>query len=73
MSAAAATLSPCIALCQLGPDNICRGCYRHIDEISGWSLLTETEQRKILVRVDERRQHALPDPLLISEPGSSHD
>lgn len=67
MSSEAVSLSPCIALCQLGQDNICRGCYRHIDEISGWSLLAETEQRKILARVVERRQHFL------SEPDSPHD
>ncbi len=67
MSNEAYLLSPCVGICRLRDDDICRGCYRHVDEIRGWGLLSEEEQRKILARVAERRLHLLP------EPDSSHD
>jgi predicted Fe-S protein YdhL (DUF1289 family) len=67
MSCKAFELSPCVGICRLRADNICRGCYRHTDEIRGWGLMSEEEQRKILARVAERRLHLLP------EPDSSHD
>jgi phosphoribosylglycinamide formyltransferase 2 len=43
----------------LGDDRVCLGCYRHIDEISSWGLLTYEEQRKILASVARRRQLSL--------------
>lgn len=60
-------LSPCIGVCRLRDDDVCRGCFRHIDEIRGWGLLSTEEQRKILARVAERRLQLPP------EPDASHD
>ena len=47
--------SPCISNCCLDDEDICLGCFRHIDEIIGWhgadrerrlEILQNTEQRK---------------------------
>ncbi|HCT40347.1 MAG TPA: DUF1289 domain-containing protein [Moraxellaceae bacterium] len=59
-------LSPCIGWCRLDDDNMCLGCFRIIDEIRGWGLMTREEQRRILESVAERRQR-----LSFSAPESS--
>lgn len=51
-------LSPCIGRCRLDDDNMCLGCFRFIDEIRGWGLMTREEQRRILESVAERRQRS---------------
>ncbi|MDA0823358.1 MAG: DUF1289 domain-containing protein [Proteobacteria bacterium] len=46
--------SPCIAVCQLRKgEDICRGCYRTLEEIGNWSRMTPVERRTIM--------HSLPD------------
>lgn len=50
------SLSPCVGLCRLNAEKICIGCFRTIDEISRWGLLSSDEQRRIL------RQIALRQP-----------
>ena len=41
--------SPCVNICIVHPQaNICAGCFRTIDEISGWSNMT-AEQRKEII------------------------
>ena len=41
--------SPCVNICIVHPQaNICAGCFRTIDEISGWSKMT-AEQRKEII------------------------
>ena len=32
--------TPCIGVCQYDNEDICRGCFRTLDEISNWSLMT---------------------------------
>jgi predicted Fe-S protein YdhL (DUF1289 family) len=52
-------LSPCIAVCVLDPARgYCRGCWRTIDEISQWLLLSREEKRRILAALPARRQQA---------------
>jgi len=38
--------------------NICRGCYRTMDEISAWGFSNEDEKQRILKNTEERKQHA---------------
>ena len=38
---------PCLRKCCLTEDDICLGCYRHLDAILAWS--TYTEKEKILI------------------------
>lgn len=47
-------LSPCIGICELGPDGLCVGCFRSGDEIAGW-IGFSTEQRAYLM------DHVLPE------------
>lgn len=41
--------SPCIQICVVHPaERICTGCYRSIDEISGWSRMTAAERATVM-------------------------
>jgi predicted Fe-S protein YdhL (DUF1289 family) len=46
--------SPCIKICKL-QDNVCIGCFRHIDEIQNWKHLTNEEKHIILQQLEDRR------------------
>jgi len=41
-------LSPCIGLCELGPDGLCRGCLRTGNEIARWITMSDAERRFIM-------------------------
>jgi len=49
-------LTPCIGVCQYDNEDICRGCFRTLDEISNWALMTEEERKEIMKKLDERAQ-----------------
>lgn len=58
-----APASPCINVCVLDADtDICRGCYRTLAEIAGWSAFSAAEKRAILRKIEERRR--VPPPRL---------
>lgn len=41
--------SPCIKICQIHPgERICVGCYRTIQEIGMWSVMSEEERRAVM-------------------------
>ena len=47
--------SPCIQICVVHPEErICTGCLRSIDEITGWSKLTDTERAEIMEELPDR-------------------
>ena len=47
--------SPCVKLCVVHPEErICVGCFRSIDEISGWSRFSEAERRAIMAELPAR-------------------
>ena len=48
--------TPCIGVCQYVNEDICRGCFRTLDEISNWALMTEEERKEIMKKLDERAQ-----------------
>lgn len=49
--------SPCISVCRLDESTgWCAGCYRTIDEIRDWIIMTPDERHAVLARVAERRQ-----------------
>ena len=48
--------TPCIVVCQYDNEDICRGCFRTLDEISNWALMTEEERKKIMKQLDERAE-----------------
>ena len=47
--------SPCIAICQLGADDLCVGCLRSMDEIRDWPIMTAEEKRTVLSNIEARK------------------
>jgi hypothetical protein len=51
--------SPCIGVCTIAPgSDLCRGCFRTIDEIARWRAMTPTERADVLAACDRRRPAA---------------
>jgi len=47
--------SPCIRECCLDDNDICLGCFRHIDEIVGWQSRSEQSKKMILSHCQKRK------------------
>ena len=47
--------SPCIKVCEVDANGICRGCLRTLAEIGAWRDASDTERRAILAAVAARR------------------
>ena len=47
--------SPCLNICTLDERGVCRGCYRTLEEIAGWTRMTPADQWATVQRADERR------------------
>lgn len=50
--------SPCVRNCCLNKEDICVGCFRHIDEIVGWNSLPEVEKKRISEQSEIRKSDA---------------
>jgi hypothetical protein len=50
--------SPCILVCQLDENNVCKGCFRTGEEISMWMFYTDEQRDEILEKLKERFQKA---------------
>ena len=48
--------SPCVSNCCLDKADICMGCFRHIDEITGWHQADKQQRRQILDRCETRKK-----------------
>jgi predicted Fe-S protein YdhL (DUF1289 family) len=48
--------SPCIQVCELSPQGICRGCYRSRDEITLWARLDAAGQWAVLENCRQREK-----------------
>ncbi|VAW63432.1 FIG01056750: hypothetical protein [hydrothermal vent metagenome] len=48
--------SPCIRNCCLDDNNICLGCFRHLDEIMQWSQSNDQLKKQILNNVKTRKE-----------------
>lgn len=48
--------SPCVRNCCLNQEDVCLGCFRHIDEIMAWSQLDLTAKQNILNLCEQRQQ-----------------
>jgi predicted Fe-S protein YdhL (DUF1289 family) len=46
--------SPCINICSLDEDGICRGCYRTLAEIAAWTQLTAQQQWDVIGCLGQR-------------------
>ncbi len=47
--------SPCIRNCCLDSNNVCMGCFRHIDEIVRWALASDADKKQILKSSQQRK------------------
>ena len=48
--------SPCMDKCQLDADGkFCLGCFRFLDEISGWQTFSEKKKKSILNEIKLRK------------------
>ncbi|MBU0724435.1 MAG: DUF1289 domain-containing protein [Alphaproteobacteria bacterium] len=56
------TMSPCMAVCQLGADGYCAGCRRSAEEIGRWIVYSDEEKntinRRILKEAQDRKLSA---------------
>lgn len=49
-------LSPCTKICQIDPNTrLCLGCLRSLEEIGGWSAMTDDQRRQIMAELPDRR------------------
>jgi len=48
--------SPCVRNCCLDDDDVCLGCGRAIEEITGWNRASLEEKREIITRAGERME-----------------
>ncbi|BAP43753.1 DUF1289 domain-containing protein [Pseudomonas sp. 21LCFQ02] len=46
--------SPCVSICALDDNDICTGCQRSVQEITGWSRMSNHQRREVLVLCHER-------------------
>jgi predicted Fe-S protein YdhL (DUF1289 family) len=46
--------SPCVSICCLDDADICLGCQRTVEEITGWNRMDNTERRVVLGLCHER-------------------
>lgn len=49
------TKSPCVRNCCLNKDDVCLGCFRHIEEIVGWKGLSDDGKVKVLECCETRK------------------
>jgi predicted Fe-S protein YdhL (DUF1289 family) len=48
--------SPCINVCEMDERiGLCKGCFRTIDEIAGWSGMSDAEKREVMAQLLARR------------------
>lgn len=48
--------SPCTRQCCLNDEDVCCGCFRHIDEITGWQKLAEDQKQNVIEACQNRKQ-----------------
>ena len=54
--------SPCNNDCDIDADSgLCRGCFRTLDEISEWGMLSLDERHAVLASVEKRRAGSTDD------------
>jgi len=56
--------TPCIQVCAIdGESGLCLGCFRTLDEIAGWSRLTDAERDRLMAAAPGRRSLITPEKL----------
>ncbi len=52
--------SPCVRNCCLDHQDYCLGCFRHLDEITGWSGFSNEQKHQVLLQCRLRRKNRQP-------------
>ena len=56
--------TPCVKVCIVdGASSLCLGCYRTLEEIGGWSALTDDQRAEIMAVLPARRDRIEPAKL----------
>ncbi|MEN0030957.1 MAG: DUF1289 domain-containing protein [Pseudomonadota bacterium] len=59
-----AVKTPCVQVCIVdGPTGLCLGCYRTLQEIGGWSALSDDRRAEIMTELPSRRSRIDPAKL----------
>ncbi|MDD2527948.1 MAG: DUF1289 domain-containing protein [Lentimicrobium sp.] len=48
--------SPCKMVCRLDENGMCVGCFRNLDEIANWAIMTKEEKFDVLRKSHLRMQ-----------------
>lgn len=48
--------SPCRKVCRLDEEGMCVGCFRMLDEIANWSIMSNPERMEVLRKAHLRMQ-----------------
>ena len=51
------TDSPCVRNCCLNEEDVCVGCFRHLDEIVAWRSYSNQEKQHIIKLCQQRRDN----------------
>ena len=49
-----AVASPCVRMCTLDDDDVCVGCGRTLDDITGWTSMSDPDKAACVARARER-------------------
>lgn len=49
--------APCIKNCCLDEEDICMGCFRHVNEITAWQQASNQKKQQILVCAEQRKHY----------------
>ena len=53
--------TPCIKVCIVdGASSLCLGCFRTLNEIGGWSGLTDAQRAAVMAELPDRRSRIDP-------------
>ncbi len=47
--------SPCTGKCSIDIQDVCIGCYRHLDEITSWKNMSDQEKQQVIVSCNKRK------------------
>ncbi len=52
--------TPCVNICELDKEkNICKGCFRTVDEITKWIFFEDEERDEIIGSLEKRKRKYL--------------
>jgi predicted Fe-S protein YdhL (DUF1289 family) len=56
--------SPCLKVCLMDPESdLCRGCFRTLDEIVRWSRMSDEEREQIMADLPRRSSNVPKIPV----------